>query len=62
MIVQFVDSVAGTPIYINPAFVISFRPDPEEPTRVTLMKLSDGEAIRVIGDHEEVANRLSRRP
>lgn len=59
MIVQFVDSVAGTPIYINPAYVVSMRPDPANPDEVTLVKIRDGESIRVRGAHEEVAKRLT---
>ena len=60
MIVPFVDSVAGTSIYINPTYVVTFRPDPNDPTHVTMVKLSDGEMIRVRGDHREVADKLAR--
>jgi hypothetical protein len=59
MIVQFVDNVTGTDIYINPDYVISLRPDPENPAGVTDVRLGDGEELRVIGDHREVADRLS---
>jgi hypothetical protein len=62
MIVQFMDTVAGTAVYINPAYVVSLRPDPADPTRVTLVKLRDGESIRVQGDHREVADKLARTP
>jgi hypothetical protein len=62
MIVQFQDSVTGTPVYINPAFVATFRPDPEDPERATDVKLRDGETLRVIGDHREVANKLTSLP
>ena len=62
MIVQFMDSVTGTPVYINPAYVLTLRPDPAEPTRVTMVKLSDGETFRVRGDHEQVAEKLARTP
>lgn len=61
MIVQFMDSVAGTAVYLNPEYVVSLRPDPADPTRVTLVKLSDGESIRVRGEHSEVADKLARR-
>ena len=44
MIVEFVDSVAGTPVYINPEYVVVFRPDPGDPTKVTMVKLRDGES------------------
>ena len=60
MIVPFTDSVAGTNVYINPEYVVSFRPDPNDPTKVTQIKLSDGESIRVFGNHSEVADKLVR--
>ena len=62
MIVQFTDSVAGTAVYVNPAYVVSMRPDPADPTRVTMVKLEDGETIRVLGEHSEVAAKLSEPP
>ena len=60
MIVEFVDSVAGTPVYINPEYVVVFRPDPGDPTKVTMVKLRDGESIRVRGEHREIADKLAR--
>ena len=60
MIVQFTDSVTGTPVYINPEFVVSMRPDPEDPTNLTDIRLSDGEDLRVHGDHTDVADKLAR--
>jgi hypothetical protein len=60
MIMEFMDSVAGTAVYLNPAYVVSLRPDPGDPTRVTIVKLSDGESIRVVGEHREVADKLAR--
>ena len=60
MIVQFTDSVTGTAVYLNPDYVVSMRPDPADPTRVTMLKLRDGENIRVHGDHREVADKLAR--
>ena len=62
MIVPFADSAAGTAVYINPTYVVSVRPDPEAPTRVSVIKLSDGETIRVHGDHEMVADKLAHKP
>jgi hypothetical protein len=62
MIVQFMDSVTGAPVYVNPAFVVSMRPDPADPTRVTLIKLQDGESLRVWGEHSEVAEKLAPQP
>ncbi len=61
MIVHLVDSVTGTAIYINPEFVVTFRPDPSDPLHVTIVKLSDGESIRVRGAHEEVAEKLRKK-
>jgi hypothetical protein len=62
MIVQFQDIVTGTPVYINPAFVATFRPDPEDPERATDLKLRDGETLRVLGDHRQVADKLAPVP
>jgi hypothetical protein len=62
MIVKFNDSVSGTAVYINPDYVVSMRPDPNDPTRATMIKLQDGETVRVIGDHTEVANMLAEAP
>lgn len=61
MIVQMMDSVTGTAVYINPTYVTTLRPDPADPTRVTMVKLSDGETFRVRGAHEEVADKLARK-
>jgi len=58
MIVPFMDRVTGTAVYINPAEVVTVRPDPDAPEQVSIIKLRDGESIRVNGDHEEVAAKL----
>jgi len=60
MLVPFMDSVAGAAVYLNPEYVVSLRPDPGDPTRVSLVKLRDGETIRLVGDHREVAEKLAR--
>ena len=60
MIVQFMDSVAGSPVYINPDYVVSVRPDPADPDRVSIVTIRDQDTIRVRGDHEEVADKLAR--
>jgi hypothetical protein len=60
MIVQFIDTATGTSAYINPAYVISLRPDPVDPDHVSIIRLRDGESIRVKGDHREVADKLAR--
>lgn len=62
MIVPFVDSVSGTPVYINPEYVVALRPDPTAPDRVSIVKLRDGESIWLQGDHREVADQLARTP
>jgi hypothetical protein len=60
MIVPFFEATSGVAVYINPAFVISLRPDPADTDRTSLVKLSDGESLRIRGDHHDVAARLSR--
>lgn len=60
MIVQFFDTVAGTPVYVNPDYVVSIRPDPADPDEQSVVKLTDGETIRVRAAHDAVADRLTR--
>jgi hypothetical protein len=60
MVVPFTDHVTGTAVYINPDYVIALRPDPSDPDHLTTVKLRDGESIQVLGDHEEVAEKLAR--
>src|SRR4051812_41547559 len=60
MIVPFFEATSGVAVYINPAFVISLRPDPADPEGQSIVKLSDGETIRVRGGHDDIAPRLSR--
>jgi hypothetical protein len=60
MIVQLMDSVAGTPVYINPAYVITLRPDPADPDHISIIKIRDGESIRVRGSDKDVADKLAR--
>jgi hypothetical protein len=60
MVAEFVDSVTGAPVYINLRYVTTFRPDPADPTKVTLVKLEDGESIRVRGEHVQVADKLAK--
>jgi hypothetical protein len=61
MIVPFFDTATETAVYINPDYVMTLRPDPEEPTSVTLVKLNDRESIHVRGEHPEVADKLARK-
>lgn len=58
MIVEFKDAVSATAVYINPEFVVSVRPDPAAPEDVSMVKLSDGENVRVRGIHTDVAKKL----
>ena len=60
MIVQLTDSVAGTPVYINPAYVVTLRPDPADPDHISIIKIRDGESIRVRGSDKDVADKLAR--
>jgi hypothetical protein len=60
MIVQFFDTVTATPVYINPAYVVSLRPDPADPDHISILMLRNGESIRVKGDHRDVADKLAR--
>jgi hypothetical protein len=60
MLVQLMDSVAGSPVYINPAYVVTLRPDPSDPDHITIIKIRDGETIRVRGSDKEVADKLAR--
>jgi len=62
MILPFVDSVTGAAVYINSDDVVTLRPDPANLDRVSIVKLRDGEIIRVNGDHREVADKLTRPP
>jgi hypothetical protein len=60
MIQQFVDANIGTPVYINPAYVMSIRPDPTDPDHISQVQLRTGETLRLRGDHREVAAMLTR--
>jgi hypothetical protein len=60
MIVPLIDNVTGTAVYINPAYVMTLRPDPVDPDHITIVKVRDGESLRVRGEHQEVASRLAR--
>ena len=62
MIVRFADANTGTPIYINPEYVMSLRPDPVKIESGSIITIRNGETIRVEGAHEEVAARLARIP
>ena len=59
MVVPFMDTGAGAAVYINPVEVVTLRPDPADPTRVSIVKLRDGESIRVRSAHEEIARKLT---
>jgi uncharacterized protein YlzI (FlbEa/FlbD family) len=59
MIVQFIESGTGIPVYVNPTYVETLRPDPADPHRVTVIKLGDGEVLRVQDEHANVADKLA---
>jgi hypothetical protein len=61
MIVQFIDASIGTTVYLNPTYVVSLRPDPADPDHISIVRLRDGESIRVKGDHREVAEKRRAR-
>jgi hypothetical protein len=61
MIVQFIDASIGTTVYLNPTYVVSLRPDPADPDHISIVRLRDGESIRVKGDHREVAEKIRAR-
>ena len=58
MIVQFMDAVTGVPVYVNPAYVVTLRPDPVDPDEISIITVRDGETFRVRGDHQKVADKL----
>ena len=60
MIISFFDAASGVAIYINPVYVISLRPDPADPEHTSIVKLSDGETLRIRGGHDDISGRLSR--
>jgi hypothetical protein len=60
MFVQMVDSDTAQPVHINPQYVVTLRPDPADLDRMSIVKLEDGETIRVLGEHREVAGKLAR--
>jgi hypothetical protein len=62
MMVPLLDSVVGAAVYVNPIDVVTLRPDPVDPDHGSLVKIRDGEVIRVRGDHRDVAGRLTRPP
>jgi hypothetical protein len=49
MIAQFMDTAAGTAVYINPVYVVTIRPDPADPDHVSIITLRNGESIRARG-------------
>ena len=38
MIVQLIDSNAGTPVYVNSAYVVTLRPDPRHVAELTRIR------------------------
>ena len=60
MIVPLRDAVTATTVYINPSYVVTLRPDPVDPDHVSLVRLRDGESIRVSEDHHSVFDKLAK--
>ena len=58
MIVPLVDTKTATIVYVNPAYVVSLRPDPEDPDHVSSVRLRGGEEIRAKGAPEELVGKL----
>lgn len=45
MVVLVVDNVTGTPVYLNPRYVVTVRPDPNDPDHISQIKLQGGESL-----------------
>jgi hypothetical protein len=60
MIVPFTDSTTAPAVYVNPAYVVTLRPDPVAMDRIRIIKLEGGESIRVQGDRRQVVDLLAR--
>jgi hypothetical protein len=60
MIVAFTDAETATTVYVNPAYVMTMRPDPADPDHRTIVRLEDGESIRVNEDHRKAFDKLAR--
>lgn len=60
MIVQFFENQTGVPVYVNPTYVETMRPDPADPLNVTEIKLGDGQVLHVRDEHTAVADKLSQ--
>ena len=58
MVVEFRDAVAATPVYVNPNYVVTVRPDAKHPDEVTILKMRDGEVLSIRGDHRAAAEKL----
>ena len=57
MIVPFMDGKTGMAVYINPAYVVTLRPDPVDLDRISVVKLErSSRFLRVLGD---IANKGS---
>ncbi len=60
MIVPLKDAVTATTVYINPSYVVTVRPDPLDPDHISLVRLRDGESIRISEDHRNVFDKLAK--
>ena len=60
MFVPFMDAMTDSMVYVNPAYVMTVRPDPADPDHRSIVILEDGESIRVNEDHRKTFDKLAR--
>lgn len=60
MIVPFTNSVVATAVCFDPRCVGSLRGDPSDPVCITLLKVQNGEVVRVRREHRDVAGELAK--
>ena len=60
MMVPFTEVMTATTVYINPAYVMTVRPDPADPDHRSIVRLEDGESIRVNEDHRKTFDKLAQ--
>jgi hypothetical protein len=60
--VEFIDGSTKTPVYVNPRHVIKLTPYPNDPEKVTIVYTTDGKQFMVVGNHKDVAKKLTGAP
>jgi hypothetical protein len=60
--VEFIDGSSKTPVHVNPRHVLKLTPYPNDPDKITIVYTDDGKQFLVIGNHKEVANKLTVSP